>query len=33
MYPEMMVALMRQELLSVGIEEARTAEEVEKAVA
>ena len=33
MYPEMMVAPMRQELTSVGIAEARTAEEVEKAVA
>src|SRR5205809_6544404 len=32
MYPEMMVAPMRQELTSVGIEEARTADEVEKAV-
>src|SRR5205085_11320751 len=33
MYPEMMVAPMRQELTSVGIEEARTADEVEQAVA
>jgi putative YphP/YqiW family bacilliredoxin len=32
MYPEMMVAPMRQELTSAGINEARTAEEVEKAV-
>jgi putative YphP/YqiW family bacilliredoxin len=32
MYPEMMVAPMRQELTSAGIEEARTAAEVEKAV-
>ena len=32
MYPEMMVAPMRQELTSAGIEEARTASEVEKAV-
>lgn len=33
MYPEMMVAPMRQELASAGIEEARTAADVEKAVA
>src|SRR5579872_7504085 len=33
MYPEMMVAPMRQELASAGVEEARTAEQVEKAVA
>ena len=33
MYPEMMVAPMRQELTSAGIEEARTAAEVENAVA
>lgn len=33
MYPEMMVAPMRQELTSAGIEEARTAAEVEKAIA
>ena len=33
MYPEMMVAPMRQELTSAGIEEARTAADVEKAVA
>jgi putative YphP/YqiW family bacilliredoxin len=32
MYPEMMVAPMRQELTSAGIQEARTASEVEKAV-
>jgi putative YphP/YqiW family bacilliredoxin len=32
MYPEMMVAPMRQELTSAGIVEARTAEDVEKAV-
>ncbi|HLJ85246.1 MAG TPA: BrxA/BrxB family bacilliredoxin [Candidatus Angelobacter sp.] len=32
MYPEMMVAPMREELTSAGIAEARTAEEVEKAV-
>jgi putative YphP/YqiW family bacilliredoxin len=32
MYPEMMVAPMRQELTSAGIEEARTAADVEKAV-
>lgn len=32
MYPEMMVAPMRQELTSAGIEEARTADDVEKAV-
>jgi putative YphP/YqiW family bacilliredoxin len=32
MYPETMVAPMRQELTSAGIEEARTAAEVEKAV-
>jgi len=32
MYPEMMIAPMRQELTSAGIEEARTAEDVEKAV-
>jgi putative YphP/YqiW family bacilliredoxin len=32
MYPEMMVAPMRQELTSAGIEEARTAEQVESAV-
>ncbi|HEY6248429.1 MAG TPA: BrxA/BrxB family bacilliredoxin [Candidatus Angelobacter sp.] len=33
MYPEMMVAPMRQELTTAGIEEARTAADVEKAVA
>jgi len=33
MYPEMMVAPMRQELTAAGIAEARTAEEVEKAIA
>lgn len=33
MYPEMMVAPMRQELTSAGIEEARTAADVENAVA
>ena len=33
MYPEMMVAPMRQELTAAGIEEARTAAEVENAVA
>ena len=33
MYPEMMIAPMRQELTSVGIEEARTADEVEQALA
>ena len=33
MYPEMMVAPMRQELTAAGIEEARTAADVEKAVA
>jgi putative YphP/YqiW family bacilliredoxin len=33
MYPEMMVAPMRQELTSAGIAEARTAAEVEKAIA
>ena len=33
MYPEMMVAPMRQELTSAGIEEARTADDVERAVA
>jgi putative YphP/YqiW family bacilliredoxin len=33
MYPEMMVAPMRQELTSAGIEEARTAPDVENAVA
>jgi len=33
MYPEMMVAPMRQELTSAGIEEARTAADVEEAVA
>ena len=32
MYPEMMVAPMRQELTSAGVEEARTAADVEKAV-
>src|SRR5215467_4084291 len=32
MYPEMMVAPMRQELTSAGIEEARTAADVEKVV-
>src|SRR5437660_11893392 len=32
MYPEMMVAPMRQELTSAGIEEARTAAEVENAI-
>ncbi len=32
MYPEMMVAPMRQELTSAGIEEARTAEQVENAL-
>ncbi len=32
MYPEMMVAPMRQELTSAGIEEARTAADVEKAI-
>src|SRR5215470_6623593 len=32
MYPEMMVAPMRQELTSAGIQEARTAADVEKAV-
>jgi putative YphP/YqiW family bacilliredoxin len=32
MYPEMMVAPMRQELTSVGIQETRTADEVEQAV-
>ena len=32
MYPEMMVAPMREELTSAGIHEARTAGEVEKAV-
>lgn len=32
MYPEMMVAPMRQELTSAGIEEARTAADVDKAV-
>lgn len=32
MYPEMMVAPMRQELSSAGIEEARTAADVENAV-
>jgi putative YphP/YqiW family bacilliredoxin len=32
MYPEMMVAPMRQELTSAGITEARTAAEVEKAI-
>ncbi len=33
MYPEMMIAPMRQELTNLGIEEARTAEAVDKAVA
>jgi putative YphP/YqiW family bacilliredoxin len=33
MYPEMMVAPMRQELTSVGIQEARTADDVEQALA
>lgn len=33
MYPEMMIAPMRQELTSAGIAEARTAAEVENAVA
>lgn len=33
MYPEMMVAPMRDELTRAGIKEARTAEEVDKAVA
>ena len=33
MYPEMMVAPMRQELTSAGIAEARTAADVEKAIA
>jgi putative YphP/YqiW family bacilliredoxin len=33
MYPEMMVAPMRQELTSAGIDEARTAADVEKAIA
>ncbi|HEY6350271.1 MAG TPA: BrxA/BrxB family bacilliredoxin [Candidatus Angelobacter sp.] len=33
MYPEMMVAPMRQELTVAGIEEARTAADVEKAIA
>ncbi|HWZ44497.1 MAG TPA: BrxA/BrxB family bacilliredoxin [Candidatus Saccharimonadales bacterium] len=33
MYPEMMVAPMRQELTSAGIAEARTAAEVESAIA
>ena len=33
MYPEMMVAPMRQELTSAGVEEARTADEVEQALA
>src|SRR5579863_3626840 len=33
MYPEMMVAPMRQELTSAGVEEARTAADVEKAIA
>ena len=32
MYPEMMVAPMREELTSAGIEEARTAAEVENAI-
>lgn len=32
MYPEMMVAPMREELTSAGIDEARTAAEVEKAI-
>lgn len=32
MYPEMMIAPMRQELTSAGIQEARTAADVEKAV-
>ena len=32
MYPEMMVAPMRQELTAAGIQEARTADEVEQAV-
>ena len=32
MYPEMMVAPMREELTSAGIEEARTADEVENAI-
>src|SRR5579859_8097732 len=32
MYPEMMVAPMRQELASAGIAEARTAADVEKAI-
>jgi len=32
MYPEMMVAPMREELTSAGIAEARTADEVEKAI-
>ena len=32
MYPEMMVAPMRQELASAGIQEARTATDVEKAI-
>jgi len=32
MYPEMMVAPMREELTSAGIQEARTAADVEKAV-
>src|ERR1044071_7904499 len=32
MYPEMMVAPMREELTSVGIEETRTAEQVERAI-
>ena len=32
MYPEMMVAPMREELTSAGIDEARTAADVEKAV-
>lgn len=33
MYPEMMVAPMREELTSAGIAEARTADDVEKAIA
>src|ERR1700724_4119785 len=33
MYPEMMIAPMRQELTSAGIQEARTADEVEQALA
>jgi putative YphP/YqiW family bacilliredoxin len=32
MYPEMMVAPMREELTSAGIQEARTAADVEKAI-